>query len=251
VNPLLDRFRHSRAALSLLAVLVAACNHSRSPTEPGGSGGGAANLSLELVTTHFDLHYSTASAGLMNAYANALEQNWLRISSDLGQSSLPRIEGFFYPDRNSFATATGFPEASGSVSGPNQFNVLAIPLALAIPVHEFAHNVTLHLAPTAGGNPVWLWEAVALYEAGQFVAPSSVSYLAAGDFPTLAQLNQPGGRYSIYDVGFTITEFIIREWGSQRLRALIVSHGNIEGTLGIATEEFERRWREYVATRYL
>jgi hypothetical protein len=256
MNLRLDRLelsKRSAAATAVLALLplVAACSHSRSPTDPGGPGGGPVNnLPLQLSTEHFVLHYSTPSTGLMSAYSAALEQNWRRITRDLGQSSVPPIDGFFYPDRSSFTAATGYADAGGSVEGPNRFHVVAIPLTLDRPVHEFAHNVTLHLAPAAGDNPIWLWEAVAVYESGELVPPASLPYLAAGNFPHLSQL-QRGGQYSIYDVGYTLAELIVEDWGFEGLRALIVSHGDIEGTLGISTEEFERRWREFVQRRYL
>jgi hypothetical protein len=174
----------------------------------------------------------------MASYAASLEASWPRITSELGASPGP-IEGFFYPDQASYTAATGY-QASGSVEGPSRFHLVAVPLATSNAVHEFVHNVTLHLSPTVANNPVWLWEAVALYESGQFVPPSTVRWLAAGTFPTLAQLNDRSGPYSIYQAGYVLAEFVVRTWGQAGLRQLMLSKGNVSAALGVPVEEFER-----------
>ena len=137
------------------------------------------------------------------------------------------------------------------MEGPNRFHIVGVPYAPAVAIHEFTHNVTLHLNPSAGNNPVWLWESVAVYEAGQYVSPVNVPYLAARQFPTLAQLNERNGPYSVYDVGYTLGEFIIQRWGWTGMRALITAHGDTSQALGLSVADFERDWRNFVIGRYL
>ena len=225
-------------------LLLVACRGSGKPSDPGG----ADALPLASTTEHFLLHYSDASAALVPAYARALEENWTRITNDLGRT-VPRIEGFFHPDPRSFTAATGY-QATGSVEGPLRFHIVAIPLAPEVAVHEFAHNVTLALNPAAPDNPIWLWESVAVYEAGQLVEPSSVPCLV-GDFPSLAEVNRRDGPCSVYRVGFTIVEFIVESWGWDGLRALVVANGDIAQALGLSVPAFESRWKEFVERRYL
>jgi hypothetical protein len=242
--------RRRRPAPLLGAILFAlACDGSRTPTQPAVPNLDA-TLPLALATANFDLRYSAPSAELMAGYGTTLEANRQRILSDLGVAAVPRIEGLFHPDPASFTAATGY-VASGSVDGPLRFHVVAIPYAPEIPVHELAHNVTLHLAPEAGNNPVWLWEAVAVYEAGQFVDPASLPTLVAGDFPTLAELDQRGARPSIYDVGYLLAEFIVERFGLEGLRRLIQAEGDVAATFGMSVAEFERQWRAFVVARYL
>lgn len=186
----------------------------------------------------------------MSAYADALEADWTRITTDLAQPGLPRIEGLFHPDAASFTAATGY-RASGSVEGPNRFHVVALPLDLRLPLHEFAHNVTLHLSPGVANNPIWLWESVAVYEAGQFVPPSSIPAIAARNFPSLAGLGRDGGGVTVYDVGYTIAEFTIDRWGMAGLRNLIVARGDTASALGVPFDVYERGWRDFVVARYL
>ena len=238
------------AAWLALAVLAAACRDDggRSPAEPPSPIPPAA-LPLERATAHFRLRYSAPTAPLVEAYAASLEESRPRIAGDLGVTALGPIEGHLHPDQAAFTAATG-QRATGAVDGPDRFHIVAVPYAPANAQHELAHNVTLHLDPRAGQGPVWLWESVALFEARQLVHPATVPYLAAGDFPTLAALDREG-RYSIYDVGFTIAECIVDEWGLAGLRRLIVAGGDTRGALGVSVEELESRWRRCVESRYL
>ncbi len=220
---------------------------SDSPTEPRSA---PDRFPLARQTTHFVLRYAATEAPLVDSYAAALEESWPRVTTELGQASLPRIEGFLHHDQSSFTSTTGY-DATGSVAGPDTFHMVAVPFAPQIAVHEFAHNVTLHLAPGAGNNPVWLWEAVAVYEARQFVAPSSLPAFAAGEFPTLAELNVRGGRFSIYDVGYVLAEFVVDRWGLAGLQALLLASGDTTRALGASAAAFEEEWRSFVRRRYL
>jgi hypothetical protein len=120
-------------------------------------------------------------------------------------------------------------------------------------VPEFAHAVSLRVNPRIGNNPRWLWEAVALYEAGDFVDPGTVPSLAAGDFPTLAELNAgfDSGNPLLYRVGYTLAEFVVRDWGRHALVRLIQTNGNLPAVLGMSADRFEEGWRRFVAAKYL
>ena len=242
---------YTASCLLLVAALVACtgCRGSSSPTAPEIPAT-PVSLSLSMETAHFLLQYTAQNTDKMDAYAAALEANHPRITRDLGQPNLARITGRFYPDQASYTAATGW-DATGSVDGPTMFSVVASPLQPSVPVHEFVHNVALHLNPTAH-HTVWLWEATAVYEAEGFVHPATVPCLASGgDFPTLAQVSTRTGDCHIYLVGYTIVELIVERWGFAELRALIRSHGNTQSVLGLSTEEFEAAWQAFVEQRYL
>ncbi len=232
--------------IALTSLLGLAGCSGDSPTGP--SQAPVLVLPLSLETAHFLLRFTEQDAHLMDSYAAELEGNYQRILSDLGQADIGRVTGRFYPDRASFTAATGW-DATGSVQGPNTFSVVAAPLNLSLPVHEFVHNVSLHLNPQAQ-EPVWLWEAVAVYEAGEFVHPSSVSCLANRQFPTLASLGRQGA-CTIYAVGYTIIELIVERWNMAAVRDLIASNGDVPGVLGLSTADFETAWYEFLEERYL
>ena len=237
------------AAFALVGALAAlSCDGSRSPTGPATPA--RQELTLELTSANFRLQYSEPSAGVVAGYIAALEANLPRVLEDHGVTLTARIVGRLYPDRAAFNATTGF-IGSGAAIGPNFFYLAAIPYAPSDAVHEMAHCVTYHLAPNAGGDPVWLWESIAVYEARELVPPSSIPDLVAGRFPTLAELNDFSHRPSIYQVGYTICEFIVEQWGWDAVRRLVVSRGDLGSTLGLTTAEFEARWRRFVEQRYL
>jgi hypothetical protein len=233
-------------ALTVLLGLLACSSGSHSPTEPTPRPTLVLDLSLE--TAHFLLQYVEENAQLMDRYAEALEGSYERILHDLGRAQIGRVTGRFYPNRASFTAATGW-DATGAVQGRSMFSVVASPFDPSLPVHEFVHNVTLHLNPD-GDEPVWLWEAVAVYEAGQFVDPANIPCMANGQFPSLASLGRQG-ECNIYAVGYTIIEFILDRWDMAVIRELIVSNGNIPDVLGVSTADFEAEWHEFVEEQYL
>lgn len=118
-------------------------------------------------------------------------------------------------------------------------------------VHEFAHVASLNVNPDFGNNPRWLWEAVAIYLAGEFVDPAASGLFDNGTCPSIAQLNAPfdnGG--TIYATGFLLVDFVERHWGFGKVVDLIRSNGDLESTLGIDAPRFEQRWCEFVGEAY-
>src|SRR5258708_17173252 len=71
-----------------------------------------------------------------------------------------------------------------------------------VAVHEFTHTVVLKLLldqePTPIDSkafdkkfstfPAWLWEAISVYEAQQFVTPKTLPYLNNGTYPGITEL---------------------------------------------------------------
>ena len=233
--------------LSVRAFVAFACGREQPPAGPSPTGP-RVELNLEASSVNVTLRYSEGSAGVVNAYLAELEANLPRVLADLDVTLSERIVGRLYPDRDAFQAATGF-IGSGAALGRNLFGLAAIPYAPSDAVHEMAHVVTWHLSSPAIST-TWLWESIAVYEAGSFVPPSSIPNLVAGRFPTLGELNDLFHRPSVYQVGYTITEFLIEEWGWDAVRQLVISRGDLEATIGLTTAEFEARWRRFVESRY-
>ena len=91
----------------------------------------------------------------------------------------------------------------------------------------------------------WSWEALCDYEAG-IVNKSSVNY-AVKKKPTLKFLNSSN---QIYNVGFTIIEYLILTYGKDKLPQLIKSYGDVEKVLGVSEQEFESNWYKFVEEKY-
>ncbi|HOX49033.1 MAG TPA: hypothetical protein PLG14_07570 [Spirochaetales bacterium] len=146
-----------------------------------------------------------------------------------------------------------FPGSTGYAAGRHRAEILLTPLAAQDAVHEYAHSVSLAWARNWHNKPRWLWEAVALYEAGELVDPRSLPYLSEGEFPSLAELDEDynSSDHRIYEVGYLLLDFLRARWGMEKVKELVRSTGDIEGVLGVAEEDFERDWAAFVRKKYL
>ena len=195
-----------------------------------------------------------------------LESNYQRILQDLNVSSLPLVtvriwknyEDFHQEQENSLGQR--YIGSMGYITWAKQPELKLMYRegddgAISM-VHEFAHIASLAINSTIANNPRWLWEAIAIYEAGKLkVPPSQIEYIAARDFPTIEELsigyNRDGEERNIYQVGYVLGEFIDSKWGAGTLSALIKSNGNIQETLKVPVPEFEASWHKFIQNRYL
>lgn len=197
----------------------------------------------------------------------ALETNYARISADLQTTPDQPFNVFLYSGRFAYARATGNWGASGNAEGTGKLHLMPISRdgdkAEIVAVHEFAHSVTLKLLlnhepqPVDSAQfdrkfekfPIWLWEAIAVYEADQFVRPKSLRFISPTAYPSLAELNNRSQGGKIYKVGYTIIEYILAEHGRDGLLKLIVAYGDTN-VLGKTEEEFAAEWHRFVVKKY-
>jgi hypothetical protein len=191
----------------------------------------------------------------MDSVEQKLEEHYDTLMNRLQPGPLPKIIIAIWTDKEAFDKAQNYrhPGATGYVNGKEEVRVLHVGRNTGIiAVHELVHVITLFMSPNFGNNPRWLWEAVAVYEAKQFISPSSLPYMVSGDYPTLTILsNEQGTTQRIYQVGYTISEFIVKKWGYEGLRSLIKANGDIKKTFGIDNSSFEQQWYGFVKTTYL
>jgi hypothetical protein len=235
-------------------------------TLPAGSGCGdrrssdpsaaVESLAPRARTAHFDVHAGQATETTVADVATALESRYGRVISDLETGEVARITVEVWSDEASFlAEMERFfgrrYNATGYVTGPTVLRVLAVPQVARNATHEMSHAVSLHVNPTFGNRPRWLWESVALFENDEFVDPRSIAYLAQGRFPTLAELDaDPNASRQVYEVGYLIGEFVVARAGRDGLLRLIRSNGDV-AALGFASPAaFESEWASFVRARY-
>lgn len=117
-------------------------------------------------------------------------------------------------------------------------------------VHEYTHLVTLALNPSFNNNPRWLWEATAIYESGRPPIPdiSSLKCFSEESYPSIESLNSHP--FNIYKVGYFLTDFIVSTWGQDRLVKLVEANGDINVTLNISVNDFEKMWLSFLQDKY-
>jgi hypothetical protein len=214
----------------------------------------------DFVAGHFDfVLYDGLSTSDISSISTALRKNYTRILNDLQVESMPKVTGKIWADYNNFLQAmeddigTRYNGATGYVFGLSEFRMYFTGDVALTAVHEFTHVVSLNVNHTIANNPRWLWEAVALYETGDFVDPKTLPYMVSGDYPTLAKLNTDynGSNHYIYSVGYVLLEYIVVTWGMDTAIDLIKNNGDIYGLLGITAQEFELGWYQFIEQKYL
>jgi len=247
------------AALALLcALLAAASTCGGTPSSPSAS---REQLTVKLTTAHFEVRADRASSDLLTYAAGQLEANYARITSDLRVDTLARTSVWVWQDSDSFYADMGtrgqvYYGAGGYVVNGHTVSLLVVPAASAAEfareaVHEFVHIVSMAVNASIPNNPRWLWETVAQYESGSFVAPTTLEYMRAGRYPSIADLDAAWNTSSqVYQVGYVLGEFIVARWGQDGLVRLIRLNGDIPGALGVATAELESGWRAFLHEKY-
>ena len=112
--------------------------------------------------------------------------------------------------------------------------------------HEFTHCVHLNI-DYAPNNPRWLWEGLAMYEAGWLEDPAPLYVGFGNKFPPLAQITN-GAEYML---GFVIIEAIKDQWGWDTIIALIKKHGDVQAVLNINQQAFEKIIYDRIYDKYI
>jgi hypothetical protein len=224
----------------------------------------------EIKTQHFTFLFSSSidTATIMKL-AKALESNYYRIGSDLKTKPSDNIETNIYAQRWRYIKATGNWSGSGNIEGISKLHFVEDAWGesdnIKVAIHEFAHTITLKLLldnekqPIDSKNfdrkfstfPIWLWEAISVYEANQFVDPKTLPYLNSGQYPNISELNNrlKGGK--IYSCGYTIIDYILSKYGQDNFISLIESYGDLKKTLNVTDDQFCKDWYDFVKAKYL
>lgn len=223
-----------------------------------------------LKTQHFTFLFSSSiDTANITELSKALESNYFKIGNDLKTTPASNIETNVYAQRWRYIKATKNWSGSGNIEGIAKLHFVEQAWGETdnkkVAVHEFAHTVTLkllidhELQPLDSKNfdkkfstfPTWLWEAISVYEAQQFVEPKTLIYLNNGNHPDIAELNNriKGGK--IYTCGYIIIEYILFKYGQENLIKLIENYGNLQAVFNVTNDQFCNEWYEFVKGKYL
>jgi hypothetical protein len=243
----------------LLIGILVSCSKNDTPVTPVSP---SEPIPYPYLSDHFIFYYTSYDSLYMHEIADSVENNYSRILSNLLTDSVAKTMVHFYRTHDDLANAVrhivpSLPVwAIGLATAKDTIHMIApkhpeqnYEFMLVVLIHEFTHCVTLNINPNFGNNPRWLWESIAIYEAGQFVHPNQLPYMVSHNPPTLSQLNNFNNT-QIYQVGFLLAEYIVLNWDWQHLKDMILSNGNIQQTLGISISDFQINWFEFVKNRY-
>lgn len=215
---------------------------------------------LVLDSEHFTIYYTEGHEDPAEDVRAVLEANFDRIIENQQPAKQDKYVVWLSPTLRTFHQAIDMPDAPAWVVGRSA-GVEVIEMVspggtgqshsyeelLKVAVHEFAHYVTNRLAAEFKVPAVvWLWESIALYEAGQERDLTDLSYMQTGNFPSF--LDGSSGSTDIYHLGYWVADYIINNWGWEGIRELVACRGDVRQALGVTEDEFYAGWYEAVKT---
>jgi hypothetical protein len=213
-----------------------------------------------VTSNHFSfILYDGLSESISQQILTKLENNYTRVLNDLNIATKIKVTVKVWSDETHFLNdmqsdlGVKYPGSQGYVYGTNEIRIFYSSNVAQNALHEFCHSVSLSVNNRFGNNPRWFWEAVAIYEAGEFTDPKTISYLVSGNFPTVSELTSDfnAGNYKIYAVGYLLSEYVIYNWDKNSFVEMIKSNADISKSLGITTQLFEEGWKKFVQNKYL
>ncbi len=231
--------------------------------------GCAPEMPRQFMSAHFVFFYNKSyDQNEAKGVSKSLEDNYTRISTDLDTRPVDPIAVYLYSSRWAYATTHGHWTSGGNIEGDGKLHFLQHgwdeESINKIAVHEFTHAVMLKLlldqepqplnAPRFDKKfasfPTWLYEAIAVYEAQQFVDPKTLPFLTGNRYPDLNELNDRSRGQKIYKVGYTIIEYILAKYGKDKFIQLIKAYGDLK-VLATSMDAFSKDWYAYVKGKYL
>jgi hypothetical protein len=236
---------------TILMPLGNSCSNSPSETDP---------QNIEPVQSDhltFEL-YDGLSHSITYPVCERMNQDYDRILNHLDVKSMPRVKVEIWNDETHFQNdmykdiGMNYPGTYGYVYSKTCIRLLNRGDLAQNTIHEFSHLVSLYVNSNFANNPRWFWEAVAIYEAGEFIHPKNISYLAAGNFPSIEELNSDfnSGNRKIYEIGYILSEYILENWDRARFIQMIKQNANLQAVLNVTTDEFESGWKSFVNGKY-
>lgn len=209
-----------------------------------------------MTTEHFEFYCNDTDEKCLDKLNQLLDENYLRITTDLGVRISRVTRVYIFPDLETFHNEIGQPDAADSLVGLEYLHAIYMvsPLyrgdmdtyyeILPVIVHEFTHIAFSYVNADYQTVPKWLDEGIAMFEAKQ-----DPGFFSVTDCPTLNELDTDYDSFvkiNGYAYSYTIIAYIIKEFGWEKLRGLIDSASDFETILGVTKAEFYTHWVAYL-----
>lgn len=216
-----------------------------------------------LVSDHFEIYYSSSNEKNKNYASNAidvLEENYNRILEFLNveEKNMPIVKISMYDeyeplrqclikeknfDGDTMEGLRGMAVYSNAIYYTYKYKGISVDTSTTLK-HEFTHKVTMALAQD-NYQPDWLSEGIAMYLA-QEKDRSEPYYeeLLKNGIPQIYTLIKNYKDRYIY--GYSMVEYIIEEYGREKLVELLMESGDIQKVLNISEDEFRDCWIEFL-----
>jgi len=234
---------------------------------PGLTGQNSDSLVLEKESRHFNFYSTEGDVKVLDSLAMTLENNYSRITNRLRINIDKKANVKVYPNVKAYHAAINQPDAPDwSVGAWNGHSLVMVsPLnpgtvhtyesLMQVIVHEFVHMAVYYAVGDSGmaALPQWLNEGYAQFEAGQIndrVRKYVKACMLEKAPPTWTGLENASpmefGNMNGYAYSATIVEFLIANYGIDKLILMIREPHNIEGIYGFSKDVLEEQWIQYL-----
>lgn len=216
-------------------------------------------------TEHFILKYMNSDENVIGEIADTLESSYVRITGALGVDMAEKVTAEIYPTFEEFNRAMLTPsggdghmgnafEDSFAIVSPNDIGVeFTRESMMRAYVHEFVHIVLNNVSDKI---PAYLHEGTAAYlaqQSGDFGMPElnipwAFSHNSFPDMQTVKEMT--AGTGDVYVIGSALVDYIVTEYGNEKLAALLNSSADYSAVFGKTEDEFYGEWVEWLKSKY-
>lgn len=226
-------------------------------------------LNLSKETKQFIIYYAETDKSCIEKVSYMLEDSYDRITNRFNQKLKEKLVVEIYSEHSELLNALGFPNAPKWVRGGIGVGKILIASPLNPPygtdfdgvvntaVHEFVHIIVNKIN---NNIPRWLNEGIASYEAKdnnpEWIIKTIKNGLENNNIPRFKDLdtgddfetffNRDGYQYS-----YTIVEFIVTEFGYDKLKEFIQSPTMYLEVFGLTKNQLQEKWITYIGEKYL
>lgn len=224
---------------------------------------------LKMETQHFIINYSEMDIPCIDKVSDVLEANYNKVTNNLKQQLQEKLTVELHGDLNQMHIALGLPDAPDWIRGGLGIGKIIIASPLNPPpgsgfnnvvntaVHEFVHIIIREINVDI---PRWLDEGIASYEAKDndenWIKNTVSRGLENNTIPSFNDLDtgedfQAFFKKDGYQYSYTIVESIVNTFGYDKLYNLIKSPDNFIKVFGMAENELQNKWIEYIKKNYI
>lgn len=217
-------------------------------------------IALNMESEHFILYSYEKDKVFLQDLSKALESGFGKVTKDLNCKLNGKTTVKVYPDTVTFHIAIGKPNAPWWYVGEGSGGVISITSDMShvspsnVVVHELTHIIT---NSNFGVLPEWLFQGIAMFEGKDTPVSTIESAVRSGvksqNIPSLKDLNvdywsfaDKGG----YNYSYVAVEFIIKEFGYDKLNKFLRSPYDYKNSFGLTEDELNGKWVEYLKINY-
>lgn len=220
-------------------------------------------------TEHFIMKYNKSDENVQNDILTNLENNYAQLTQNLQIEPKNKVTIKLYPTLSALQKYCNnvqgqSPDIAGFIDSDESFAIVSpndsphisetYDNLIKVAIHEFTHILMLNLSK---GLPIYLNEGLAAYQAGEsdtvsltirYAMNKKNGYFLPDNIQKLSSMTINEQYGAVYDYGYTVIEFIVKQYGYDLLVNLLKSNGDIKS---LEEEEvFYKKWIDYLKENY-